>query len=238
MKNISFESNAQPQNTNENWEKDQKEKQDEWDITLRNLDFICDALEKPVDEEIKEVIVALNVNAIPTNGSCGGHIKEKEMRFPYVMGSPADEPEYRFVGEEELVKELIKKHNLESKKDIFSDNKIENEYYQRVEGDLGCEETEEYKNWDKKVDALNEKVSSLIDEFYKNRAGAHNRILRLMPIFGNYYIESKPSRFSRDDIIEVSEKTKEELCIARKEFNDFKEFLKQKFFQDSHKEEC
>ncbi|MFH1129559.1 MAG: hypothetical protein V1686_02380 [Patescibacteria group bacterium] len=50
----------------------------------RQVDEIADKLGMPIDKEIKDAVVALNVWGIPTSQSCEGHLQEKGASFPWI----------------------------------------------------------------------------------------------------------------------------------------------------------
>lgn len=55
---------------------------DKWNEGLKQADLIADKLGMPIDEGIKELLIGLWVQQIPTNSSCAGH--EDRGVFPYI----------------------------------------------------------------------------------------------------------------------------------------------------------
>ncbi len=68
-------------------------KQSLWEQQVTSLSETEDSL--PIDENIKEAIVALNVHGIHTIASCGGHITEErhtgDSLFPWILISNIDQ---------------------------------------------------------------------------------------------------------------------------------------------------
>lgn len=73
----------------QNSELEKSRKQLLWQEEIARLEALGGP--QPVDEEIKEVVVALNVNGITTLASCGGHADEKrnsgDMPWPWILVS-------------------------------------------------------------------------------------------------------------------------------------------------------
>jgi hypothetical protein len=207
----------------------EEQKRQRWFDTLKNLDEIVDGLGMKIDENIKETVAAFNINGIPTDGSCGGHT-EGRLGFPYIMGKPLDEPEYRWVGQQNLNSEILKKYNLKTVREIYSDSKAEAEYNKRVEEELKFIETEQYKEWYKKVQPLEKEVGTLIEEFYKNRMISDDQKLHLSPLYAHYDIESglEIESLQQSNVSVVAIKAK--IHASQEEFKLFTEFLKQKYF--------
>lgn len=197
------------------------EKQEIWNNTLDRLRHVTDGLGLPIEESIIEAVAAMNVNSIPTNSSCGGHLEDEGLNFPYLQGSPADQPKYRYMGEEKIRQDFLNKNNIVNFRDIFMDEELENQYRDLID-DLG--ETEEYKNWYKNCSVLVAQVEKLIDEF-KVLSGSGK--LRLSPVYAHYRIVAHEVS---DIDFENLEGVKEKIVLAQEEFNKFTEFLKDRFF--------
>jgi len=88
------------------------------------LSHTVDKLGMPIDENVKEAVAALNLLGIPTYGSCGGHISEDNLSFPYIGGEAPDEPEFRFLGEQELKMKIADKYSIKQE-EIFDDGEID-----------------------------------------------------------------------------------------------------------------
>ncbi len=71
----SFESQ---ENNHENEVKEKK-----WNESLAEVEKITDGLGKPIDQNIKETVVAFMVNGFKTSGSCEGHTGSGRL-YPYI----------------------------------------------------------------------------------------------------------------------------------------------------------
>ena len=81
-------------------------KEQEWKAVEASVDQITDALGKPIEDRIKQPVVALNVYKINTSQSCEGHSNGHGRRYPWVEISAPDEPKERFEGEREIYKKV------------------------------------------------------------------------------------------------------------------------------------
>ena len=86
-----------------------EQKQKEWDEKLKNIDRTVDGLGLGMDENIKEAVVALVLNGLNTEASCGGHIEENEVRLPWGQIAAEGMPVYRYAGEKEIREEIMRK---------------------------------------------------------------------------------------------------------------------------------
>jgi len=69
---------------------EKSDKQEKWNETLASVESIADRKGKPVDEGIKETVVAFLVNNIQTNNSCEGHL-DWGRPYPFVDIDHTDE---------------------------------------------------------------------------------------------------------------------------------------------------
>src|SRR4029077_1610780 len=58
-------------------------KQQTWDTISDDVDHWIDAIGYPIDREIKEIVVALNIMGIKTTASCEGHFDHGAL-YPWV----------------------------------------------------------------------------------------------------------------------------------------------------------
>jgi hypothetical protein len=197
-------------------------KESVWESKLAECSKIIDGLGLEMDENIKECVVGLWLNGFNTSSSCGGHIENIEdkevLRFPYVNICEKDQPEYRFVDEEQVTKNIMIKHGLKKENEIFDNNEIEEEYNQLL-NNLE-EETEEYKTWFQLNLKVFDRLIKFIDEYNSHRG---SRVLKLESSHPNASV-----------IYNCSEKTREEFIKAQEEFSLFAKYLKNKYFNDKH----
>lgn len=196
------------------------EKQQAWNTALADLERVVDGLGLQIEESIKETVVAFNINGIPTDSSCGGHIEPERLSFPYVMGQALGEPEFRYEGEEAIVHDIAEKYNLKRWRDLFGDSSAEKEYDARTAELL---ETKEYSEWYAKNTPLTESVQKLVTEFNATRT---RTLLHLSPIYPGFRVEANDKKKIPSD----PEETKAEIRLAQEEFRAFTEFLKERYF--------
>lgn len=199
------------------------EKNKHWTNIKKQVDTITDKLGMPIDSEIRELIVGLNIFKFTTTLSCYGHIrtnKERGLRkiiiTPYVI--------------------ILAKSN----KSIETRLNIAQEKYKKAFTSKNESETNlAYINYDKFMyttsfpyyDSLT-KLSDLLTSFYKNRSSPYRAILTLsgspteIKIRNAGYINQYFSNMTLN---------KTQLNEYQKEFIDFGEFLKKEYFSDTPK---
>src|SRR5258708_14434953 len=120
-----------------------EEKERRWNAINKKIDSITDKLGKPIDEEIKELIVGLNILGFRTTMSCFGHIRENKTfgikdyaLTPYVFIKPAIDSELE--KEHEDLRQKVSKAkqigNKESYREAYKEwqsfrNKMSTPYY-------------------------------------------------------------------------------------------------------------
>jgi hypothetical protein len=185
-----------------------------WDQQLALLARMTDGLGMQVDENIKETVVGFNLNGFPTSSSCGGHVDD-QLSFPYIQGKPEGEPEYRYIGEEQIIRELIERYSLTNEREIFDGDIVEQKFYELTEGK---EEKDEYKNWYGNCVILTNQVQDMI-----TRSGIKS--IRLVPLYARYRVEAHDRRqFSNRQELEKAIKN------SQKEFKKLTKFLKELYF--------
>ena len=195
---------------------------------FKNLDNVTDGLGLEIDPEIKELVVALNLNGIPTLSSCAGHTDTENIRPPYIQGQADGAPEFRYDGEEEIVKKLMNKYHFTRWRDVFGDDNARPEYY-NLTRDLN--ESEEYKIWDAGNKPLEKKITDILNEFNKGITRSEIQ-LKSVPIYPGYRVEAclvgedSPKDFDK----ESAEQNKNFVITAQNIFMQFKDFLRSKYF--------
>ena len=223
-------------NKEENQEpKEKSTKETEWEKTRKEVDEIGDRLGLGIDRGIKETITAFMVNKFPTSSSCEGHI-DGGIPTPYVEVSAPNEPEERFIGQNEAFEKVAKKYNLtveEAKR-----GKVMDAYWEAIKECARNEETDDYKKWDEENKKLQVNAEKLLEEFYQERKVEPNVKLQIEEIVGCFRIHNGGKDY--DDLIDTNEEVSEErkgeraekLVIYKKEMDDFTQFLKIKFFEE------
>jgi len=153
----------------------------------QEVENIGDRLGKPIDEGIKETVVMFKANELPTSDSCEGHI-ERGLPVPYVEVSAPNEPEERFIGQNEAFEKVAKKYNITVEEAKTS--KIDEAYWEAMKECSQNEETEEYKKWNEENKKLLAKGRNLLDEFYKDRQVEPNVKLEIEEGVGNFRIHN------------------------------------------------
>src|SRR5580692_619243 len=88
-----------------------QEKTRAWLEKLTEIEHIRDALGFPIDEHIREAIVALNVSGIPTSASCEGH-RDRAKGAPWIKVEAPNRPRDRFADESEIIEAIAEKHHI------------------------------------------------------------------------------------------------------------------------------
>ncbi|MBI5045847.1 MAG: hypothetical protein HZC14_02515 [Candidatus Niyogibacteria bacterium] len=198
----------------------------------QEVESIGDRLGKPIDGGIKEVVVMLEANELPTSGSCEGHV-ERGLPVPYVEVSAPNQPEERFIGQDEAFEKVAKKYGITV--DEAKTSKIDEAYWEAMKECSQNEETEEYKKWNEENKKLLVKNHDLLEEFYKERQVEPDVKLQIEEGVGNFRIHNGGENYQ--PIIENERKFSEEEKQARAgkiekyraEMLAFAQFLKEKY---------
>lgn len=192
----------------------------------------CDRLGMPIDPGIEETVVMFKANGLPTSMSCEGH-PDRGLIAPSITVSAPGEPDERYVGEREIIKEVAEKYNVTTEAVERAYNEEAWKEAMRKTSDI--EETEEYKKWDEENKVLLEKMHTLIDEFYQDREVEPDRKLKIIAGAGHFDVHNgredyqsvieKKQEFTEEEIKERAKK----VLKYRDEMNDFTDFLKEKF---------
>ena len=231
-----------PENLNESDEntKENQEKNLKLEGIRQEVENIGDRLGKPIDEGIKESVVMFKANDLPTSDFCEGHI-ERGLPVPYVEVSAPNEPEERFVGQNEAFWRVAKKYNITPEEAKTS--KIDEAYWEAMKECSQNEETAEYQKWNKENEKLLAKGHNLLKEFYKERQVEPDLKLEIEEDVGNFRIHNGGKNYQ--PVIEEEQKfTEEEKKIRaekiekyRAEMDEFTKFLQNKFMGDFSFEE-
>ena len=213
----------------------QERLQENWNQKMKAIEKIEDRLGKPVDEKIKEAVVALWAFDIPTSGSCEGHIEEG-LPAPWIDIEALNRPEHRFVNEDAIYQTVAQKHNIPLERLKEEDWEGDRETLIKLWDELGKqEETEEYKKWKEANEALGRRIEELLEEFYRDRNTEVSMRLNTQIYDAGSIVrltsgekDAKPSKeFSEEERIMASTR----LPQYQSEFEAFKEFLKAKYFR-------
>jgi hypothetical protein len=215
------------------------DKQRQWNREIEVLQGITDRLGQPIDENIKEAVVAFNVNGFSTYMSCEGHVEERFGEVikisPYVgFGMP--EPDIRFDGQEEIKRKIAEEFgvnpvtiglHLEE-----GNEKADTAYWDYIQNNF-VPETAEFIQVRNINEQLAKIMQELLNEFYSTRETSEELKLKIDIIGPASHVAVSCGR----DVSNLSEvdldKYKKELKEEQKEMNNFAEFLKQKFFENA-----
>ncbi len=159
-------------------EQDKSAKEIAWEQKRQEIDQIVDLNGRRIDGGIKETVVALNINELPTSNSCEGHI-DRGLPFPFVKVEAERKPRWRYEGQRELFQEVAKEKNIPLDKlerehlewDVNVYEDVENEMWRRINEQAdtkGLKDTEEYREWKEKNEEIFETAQKLFDEYRKN----------------------------------------------------------------------
>lgn len=202
----------------------------------RDVDSIADRLGRTVDTHIKEVVVMFNANGLPTSSSCEGHV-ERGLLAPYVEISAPNEPEERFVGQNESFENVSEKYNITIEAAKTMDNL--QAYWEAIKECSQNEETAEYKQWNSENEKLLAKARSVLEEFYQERQVEPDVRLCIEEGVGYFRIHNGGADYQ--EVIETEREFSddekkiraEDLAIYRTEMSEFTEFLRKKFMGNS-----
>ncbi len=208
-------------------EKAPNEKDNIWQEKLNNLEYIVDRLGRHIDPEIKETLVAFDLNNFPTDGSCGGHLEESRIRFPYITGEAEGKPIYSRIGEEKVSTELAAKYNIPLQ-EIRHNKEAHLEFMNLLRE---CDLTDDAKAWIVKTKQRTCDLELLLAEFNLTRSAQAEVQLSVRKMPYSYRVEPKayaipPKELSQDEI----ERVRAEITASREEFTALTQFLKERYF--------
>lgn len=202
-----------------------------WKDVRTQVDHLTDRLGMPVDQDIKSVVVGLNVNGINTVSSCGGHIDSDRLAFPWIGCAASSQPQFRFENEEKIKESIAQRYNIKPE-NIFdtSNPAAEKDYYDMTRNIL---ETTEYAEWDKKNASLEKMVIECINEFYSQRKDSPT--VRIAPglIYPGCMIEIPDENEKKWRETLSENELKDKIREAQKEMEQFGAFLKAEFLHKS-----
>lgn len=203
-----------------------------WEQKLQQVDLIEDAQGEKIDPGIKKIVAALNILGFPTSNSCDGHLEKGHQMVPWVTISDPDEPDERFVGENNNYKRVAEKYGLPWEN--VKNNRAWEAYSEAVNSFEAKEETLEFQKWKERQLKLREQLSELLKNFYYGHRVAAD-IQLIIPEGGVSFFLRNNSELWDINYGNLNETEKAEaqgkLQAYREEINRFADFLKQKYFQ-------
>lgn len=204
-------------------------KQEQWQQLAQEVDTWTDGMGLPIDSEIKETVIVLNLLGIVTSQSCEGHL-DWGLCHPWVdFDKKIDEVE------------SIALSALQKKTDAMY-RSIEMNYpditwperFQLPEGQELIPFLEErnalYSKHEKLKQTQAETLYLLLEQFYENRTTSYDRMLILnFPTRDSFRIQSNGAT---RQIIRSESQREEKLAEYQDEMAQFTTFLKQLFFNN------
>ncbi len=230
----------QPENPSES-----ESKKKEWEKRLMELENVVDGLGHPIEEGIKEGVVALNMLGFSTSGSCEGH-DDWGLPTPWVQMETDNKPRYKFEGESELWKSILEELNItpeevERNSPSFDWEKFgeaNQAFFDRLAPETP--HTKEFSAWIATNEIRLQSLQGLIEEFYSQAINNRKERVTLMTIehsisrifvMDDMYMDDEKITQARARGAEVSvEGIFPRLEKRREEINRFIIFLKKKIF--------
>ncbi len=213
--------------------------QEQWDRVKNEIENAADAEGYRIDEGIKEPVIALNAYGINTGQSCEGHV-DSGRSAPWIRIEAPNEPEERFIGQNETFEKVAKKYNMpveETKRMYNMDAYWEAVHECQVNG-----ETEEFQKWKAESGKLLYTTKEILDDFYRNRQVPESVKIKVDTenmedmAEGSFEIFNGGEDCRNVSDVKLSQDEKEALGERlkgyRKEINEFAQFLKKKFFTE------
>lgn len=153
-------------------------KQETWDQMSNDVDHWIDGIGAPIDREIKEIVIALNIMGIKTTASCEGHFDHGHL-YPWVdLEISSNEIEKLMAEMRQKLEQIeIEETSLEKKYPDLS-------YQARLDLPEAKHLLELYKerfllsrSYDQTQMHCLEPVNRLLNQFYENRHVSYDRIL-------------------------------------------------------------
>lgn len=202
-------------------------KQEIWNAMSAEVDHWIDGAGYPIDKEIKETVIALNLMGIETTASCGGHL-DHGLSFPWIDIQIYPPEVETMMQELSDIQEQVRNEEISLK--IKFPTLSDNDFYNIPEG-------ETLKNLIKKHRFIAESMAQiqikcleplnqLLNQFYENRTASYDNIL----IIPEDSVARLRSIGTDRQQIRLPEQRLHKLNEYREEMKAFTIFLRQKFF--------
>ncbi|HRY82989.1 MAG TPA: hypothetical protein P5099_03870 [Candidatus Moranbacteria bacterium] len=210
-----------------------------WNKVENEIEKAADSSGLGIDEGIKNPIIALNAFEINTVQSCEGHLASGNSA-PWIRIEAPNEPEERFINQNETFKKVAEKYNMSLEEVKKSHNR--DAYWEAIKECSENGETKDYQKWREESEKLLYVTKGILDDFYKNRQVSDNIKIKIDTEGADDMAEGSFVIFNggedNRDIsdIKLSAEEKESLGNRlneyRKEMNIFAGFLEEKFFSE------
>jgi hypothetical protein len=211
-----------------------QEKTTTWLEMLDKIERVCDMRGFPIDANIRETVVALNLSGITTSASCEGH-SDRGRGAPWITVEAQGRPRERFVGEDEIFQRTAQKYRA-SEQEVRKGQNHE-AWKEATNLAVANGETQEYQAWRKQGQLLLDKVRTTLEEFYQGRFVESGALLEVASnAEGSFNIHN-----GRDDYERKSPTLTEDerraltgrLAGYQREMKAFTDFLKEKYYSSS-----
>lgn len=199
-----------------------------WDDLVKHFCGVSDGLGMPIDDEIFDIVVALNALGITTTMSCAGHITrdEGDIRYPWVDFSASDATIQSLEEEEQkLHKKAMKLQKklarLRKKDDV--ERADMREFAEKSRAAWRVYHSLRHQQSKLQI-PLRQQVVEYLTRFYDGRTVPFDRRLTLRVISSNTRIESQGA--ADFYLCEPREVQLQKLAEYRDEMRAFTEFLK------------
>lgn len=201
-------------------------KQEMWEAMSVEVGYWVDGVGYPIDKEIKDTVIALNLMGIETVASCGGHL-DKDLSYPWVDIQVYPSEINKLIQEGIDIQEEIKIEEVSLK--LKYPNLPYNDFYYISEG-------ENLKNLRKKhwliavsMEEIQmkclEPINQLLNQFYENRTTSYDKTL----IIAKSSLARLRSIGIDRQYVRSSDQRLQSLKEYQEEMKDFTIFLKQKY---------
>ena len=221
------------------YEQEQKrqEKENAWLAKLADIERLRDALGFPIDEKIRETVVALNLIGIPTSASCEGHI-DRAKGAPWVKVEAPNKPHERFIGEDGIIEMIAERYHV-SPEDVRT-SKNYDAWREATNLAAAHGETPEYQEWRRESDALRERLTAMIKEFYRDRVVDETMQIEIIrDPEGSTRIHNGGDDFRRSSRGLTDDERRllvDRLAKYQVEMKAFTDFLKEKYYSSQQEE--
>ena len=215
-------------------ESEHQRKQEKWDETLKSLENTTDRMGKPIDNGIKETVIAFMANDFPTQSSCEGHVEKrsgKRIKISPYIDVGVEEPKSRFIGEGQIREEIASKHGVDAQ-DLERNEGARNDFWEYISAN-NPQETSEYIAAREANQKMEQEVRSLLDDFY-GETPSENRKVRIPKTLtddGSFRVTTTPENGRKDEIgLFQIRGAKKELRQEQSDFSDCAKFMKDRYF--------
>lgn len=214
---------------------EQQIRQTAWDAKILEVRQRKDKVDGEMDEGIVDMVAALNLNGIPTEASCEGHL-DHGYPTPWIDIEAENRPAVRYNNEKQIYKSILDKYGIT--REQLGDPEGERVWLEICAKLEAAGETDEYKNWLAENLRYRAQVEALVQEYYDTKGEGVAGLISFDEFGGGAFrIHTGGSDYEYHDwdnekrTPEESRQLEERLPIHRQAMDSFMLFLKEKFLQ-------